>query len=105
MPRTHRPYDKEFKRRAVELYLQSNNSLKQVARELGVSDGSLRNWRKELFGDPSDQQGLSLSLSDPEEMAREIRRLNRENAYLRRQRDILKKAASILAEDPQLGMR
>ena len=34
--------------------------------------------------------------SDPEEMAREIRRLNRENAYLRRQRDILKKAAMFL---------
>ena len=105
MPRTHRPYDEEFKRRAVELYLQSNNSLKQVARELGISDGSLRNWRKDLFGGPSDQQGLSRPLSDPEEMAREIRRLNRENAYPRRQRDILKKAASILAEDPQLGMR
>ncbi len=40
-----------------------------------------------------------------EEMAKEIRRLNQENAYLRRQREILKKAASILAEDPQLGMR
>ena len=49
--------------------------------------------------------GGSHTLSNPEEMAREIRRLNRENAYLRRQRDILKKAASILAEDPQLGMR
>ncbi len=105
MPRTHRTYDEEFKRRAVELYLHSNYSLKQVARELGISDGSLRKWRKDLFGDPSDQQGLSRPLNDPEEMAREIRRLNRENAYLRRQREILKKAASILAEDPQLGMR
>lgn len=105
MPRTRRPYDEEFKRRAVELYLHSNNSLKQVARELGISDGSLRKWRKDLFGDPAGRQGLSHTLSDPEEMAQEIRRLNRENAYLRRQRDILKKAASILAEDPQLGMR
>ena len=105
MPRTHKKYDEEFKRRAVELYLHSNNSLKQVARELGVSDGSLRKWRKDLFGDPADRQGGSQTLSNPEEMAREIRRLNRENAYLRRQRDILKKAASILAEDPQLGMR
>ena len=44
MPRTHRRYDEEFKRQAVELYLHSNNSLKQVARELGISDGSLRKW-------------------------------------------------------------
>ena len=105
MPRTHRRYDEEFKRRAVELYLHSNNSLKQVARELGISDGSLRKWRKDLFGDRAGRQGLSHTLTDPEEMALEIRRLNRENAYLRRQRDILKKAASILAEAPQLGMR
>ena len=39
------------------------------------------------------------------EWAAEIRRLHKENEYLRRQREILKKAASILAEDPQLGMR
>ena len=32
-------------------------------------------------------------------------KLRRENAHLKRQREILKKAASILAEDPQLGMR
>ncbi len=105
MPRTHRAYDEEFKRQAVELYLYSSNSLKQVARELGVSDGSLRKWRKDLFGDNAGQQGDSQAVMNREEMAREIRRLNRENAYLRRQRDILKKAASILAEDPQLGMR
>ena len=72
MPRTHKKYDEEFKRRAVELYLHNNNSLKQVARELGVSDGSLRKWRKDLFGDPADRQGGSHTLSNPEEMAREI---------------------------------
>ena len=35
----------------------------------------------------------------------EEKKLKKENEYLRRQREILKKAASILAEDPQLGMR
>ena len=35
----------------------------------------------------------------------EIRRLHKENEYLRRQREILKKAMSILSEDPQCGMR
>ena len=79
MPRTHRAYDEEFKRQAVELYLYSSNSLKQVARELGVSDGSLRKWRKDLFGDNAGQQGVSQTVMNREEMAREIRRLNREN--------------------------
>jgi transposase len=111
MPKTHKPYDKEFKRQAVDLYLSSGKSIKQVSRELGVSDGSLRKWQKDLFGGNGGQGGVSrerdesLAGMDPEEMAKEIRRLNQENAYLRRQREILKKAASILAEDPQLGMR
>ena len=59
MPRPRRRYDEEFKRRAVELYLHSNNSLKQVARELGISDGSLRKWRKDLFGDSAGRKGPS----------------------------------------------
>ena len=111
MPKTHKPYDKEFKRQAVDLYLSSGKSIKQVSRELGVSDGSLRKWQKDLFGGNGGKGGVSrerdesLAGMDPEEMAKEIRRLNQENAYLRRQREILKKAASILAEDPQLGMR
>jgi transposase-like protein len=37
--------------------------------------------------------------------AAEIRRLQRENEYLRRQREILKKAMSILSEDPHRGMQ
>lgn len=111
MPRTHRAYDEEFKRQAVELYLNSGKARRQIARELGVSDASLLKWQKDLFGgsvgQPRDsrQRDETLAATDPEEMAKEIRRLAKENEHLRRQRDILKKAASILAEDPQLGMR
>jgi transposase-like protein len=35
----------------------------------------------------------------------EIKRLKKENEYLRRQREVLKKAASIISENPELGMR
>jgi len=41
----------------------------------------------------------------PEEAFVEIRRLNRENEYLRRQREILKKAMSILGEESAPGLR
>ena len=108
MPRTHRAYDEEFKREAVELYLRSGKPRRRVAQELGVSDGSLRKWEKDMLGGSAGEGravGEALSGADPEQMAAEIRRLAKENEYLRRQRDILKKAASILAEDPQLGMR
>ena len=39
------------------------------------------------------------------EGAGDIRRLQRENEYLRRQREILKKAMGILSEDPPSSMR
>ncbi|MEZ5326884.1 MAG: transposase [Verrucomicrobiales bacterium] len=47
MPRTRPVYDDEFKTQAVELYLDSDKGLKQVARELGICDASLRKWRNE----------------------------------------------------------
>ena len=41
-----KPYDEEFKRNAVELLIQSGKPLKAVARELGVSDTALSNWKR-----------------------------------------------------------
>jgi transposase-like protein len=38
-------YDEEFKRDAVELLLRSGRPLKPLAKELGISDSSLRTWR------------------------------------------------------------
>ncbi len=112
MPKTHPTYDEEFRRNAVELLLQSNRPLKRVAHELGVAANSLLNWRDRFLGkggatkvaqtQSEDRSGAPLALADP---AAEIRRLRRENEYLRRQREILKKAVSILSEDPQSGMR
>ena len=76
--------------------------LKQVARELGVSAGALRSWRDRRIGTRSE--GVA-ETQGTETLQMKVKRLERENAYLRRQREILKKAASILAEDPQGGMR
>ena len=53
------------------------------------------------------QEAVNLLISSQRplvEPAAEIRRLQRENEYLRRQREILKKAMSILSEVPQSGM-
>ena len=110
MPPTHRTYDKDFRQEAVNLLLSSGRPLKRVAAELGVTSNSLRTWRNRAFGKRSVAQAASAEpkgrseapLADP---AGEIRRLQRENEYLRRQREILKKAMSILSEEPQSGMR
>jgi len=93
-----RRYDREFKENAVAL-IQSGRSVTEVSRDLGVSDWSLRQWLKTIEGAQALNESKRLSSETPEQ--REIRRLRQENDYLRRQRDILKKACSILSAEVQ----
>lgn len=110
MPKTHPTYDAPFRQGAIDLLLSSGRPLKRVAADLGVSANALRTWRDLALGKGRGAQvaaaqprGRSeVPLADP---AAEIRRLQREVEYLRRQREILKKAMSILSEDPASGMR
>ena len=97
-------YDEEFKRQAVELVIHSGRTQAQIARELGVSDYSLTLWKRAYLGrlKPAQVGGEQMS---PEEMFEKIRQLQKENEYLKRQREILKKAMSILGEEPNPGMR
>ena len=99
-----RRYEEEFKRQAVELLLHSGKTQRQVARELDVSDYSLTLWKKAYLGQqkPAEIEG---QMKSPEEMAKIIREQHKEIEYLKRQREILKKAMSILGEEPTNGMR
>ena len=111
MPRTYRyrTYTNDFRQEAVNLLLSSGRPLKEVAKELGITANSLRTWRDKALGSGGATQSASMQsegrsqtpVADP---AAEIRRLQREVEYLRRQREILKKAMSILSEDPQSSM-
>lgn len=110
MPRKHRTYDKDFHQEAVNLLLSSGRPLKRVAAELGVSANSLRSWRDRALGngratEAASAQPKGRSEAPIADAAGEIRRLQREVEYLRLQREILKKAMSILSEEPQSGMR
>jgi len=93
-----RRYDREFKENAVAL-IQNGRSITEVSRDLGVSDWSLRQWLKAIEGSQALNESKRLSSETPEQ--RQIRRLRQENDYLRRQRDILKKACSILSAEVQ----
>ena len=97
-------YDAEFKRSAVEMVIHGGKPLTRVAQELGVSEYSLHLWKKAQLGrmGPAEVDGQSMS---PQEMAKEIRRQHKEIEWLRQQREILKKAMSILGETPNPGMR
>jgi len=97
-------YEEEFKRQAVDLVIHSGKTQAQIARELGVSEYSLTLWKRDYLGrvGPAQIDGEQMS---PEQMLEKIRQLQKENEYLKRQREILKKAMSILGEEPHSGMR
>jgi transposase-like protein len=89
-----RRYDKQFKEDAVAL-VKSGRTAVEVARDLGVSTWSVRHWIKQV------QQGAlsqSKKLANETLQQREMRRLQQEIDYLRRQRDILKKALAIVSD-------
>ena len=97
-------YAEEFKRQAVELVIHSGKAQAQIARELGVSGYSLNLWKKAYLKRMEPAQLGSRQMS-PEQMVAEIKRQQKEIEYLKRQREILKKAMSILGEEPNPGMR
>ena len=96
-------YDEEFKSNAVNMVLMGGRPLKVLAKELGVSDTTLRDWR-DRYLEQTDRHPRGEGMPTPREMAQEISSLKKELAHVTWQRDILKKAASILSEKSQGGM-
>ena len=84
-----RRYSQEFKDEAVKLVLESGTAVRQAARELGISEFTLRGWIKKAR--PTNGKPLELTKDE------EIRRLQAENKRLRMEREILKKATAFFA--------
>ena len=85
-------YPEEFRREAVALYRSSDRSRSEVAKSLGISDGSLAAWVKDL--EAREAPGAL----DASERA-ELERLRAENKDLRMDREILRKAAAYFARE------
>jgi len=90
--KSRRKYDQQFKRDAVSLLESSGKSVGQIADDLGIKYDLLSRWRKEL-GDVGKKAFTGNGNSRDEEMLR----LRKENANLRMERDILKKAVAIFS--------
>ena len=89
-------YDKQFKMAAVKLAGAGASSVAEVSKELGISTSSLRRWINEY-----DEYGESAFLGHGNALFNsdyEIEKLQRENAALREENEILKKLQAFLKQ-------
>jgi transposase len=90
MVEKRRRFDEDFKAGAVRIVRETGKPIAQVARELGVNDGTLGNWCAQDRRRRGDGDG---ELSESERA--ELIRLRRENAELAMQRDVLKRSVAL----------
>jgi transposase len=96
VPKTRPAYPEQFRREAIEL-LRAGRTPRELAESLGVSQQTLRNWRRQDEVDRHERDdGLT---SDERE---ELRQLRRENARLTQERDLLKRAAAFFAKETEI---
>jgi transposase len=96
MARKRRTYTREFKGEAVRLVTEQGYSIAEAARSLGIHDTLLRSWKQALEAQ-GDQAFPGHGQLPPFE--EEMRRLRAENQRLRAERDILKKATALFAQE------
>jgi len=93
-----RKYDKQFKEEAVRLITDGGRQVAEVARSLGIHENLLYAWKRKYQEDPSGSFPGKGHMKPQEE---ELRRLQRENANLKEDREILKKALAIFSKHPK----
>lgn len=93
---SRRKYTREFKIEAVRLTEESDGPVMEVARELGIHPNTLYKWRCQYLADGEEAFPGHGKLTAKDD---EVRRLRRENARLREEREILKKALVFFSKE------
>ena len=93
MPEIRKKYDREFREGAVRIVEETKKPIAQVARDLGVNEGTLGNWVNRARETREGRDGLS---TDDFE---ELKRLRAENAELRMERDVLKRSVVLWVKE------
>lgn len=87
-------YSKEFKLSAVRLVTELGYSFRETGEQLGCSSWSVRDWVKQMraSGDLPSEAASGATAQD-------VKALREENARLRLENEILKKAAAYFAKE------
>ena len=93
--RARRSFTDEFKGGVVRLVLDEGKTVPQVARDLDLTESSVRNWVDRARADRGKGKPGVLTTAEKEELAT----LRKEVRQLRLERDILKKAAAFFAKE------
>jgi transposase len=89
--RRRRAFTAAYKAEVVEFCRKGDRSISEIARDLDLTESSVRRWVEQAEIDAGRRPGLTSS--EQEELAR----LRRENRVLREERDILKRATAFFA--------
>ena len=95
--RPRRRFDDDFKAQAVRLVLDEGKSVGTAARDLDLTESSLRTWVERARADRGKGRSGVLTTAEREELGN----LRKEVRELRTERDILKKAAAFFAKHQQ----
>ena len=99
----HGKYTKEFRQEAVQLVIQEQLSIPEAARRLNLPPNTLDNWMRKYKAGKLGEVGKNYRILTDTEM--ELAKLRKENAILKMERDILKKAAAYFAKESLPGTR
>ena len=91
--RSVKNYEEDFKRSSAKLAATSEQSVSKTAKDLGINGNTLHGWVKKYYPKPEIAQHQA------DDLALENKRLRKENARLKEERNILKKAATYFASE------